>query len=132
MSGVRIIYSDLIAAALQRGGEVRKSVTLDQHQANGTYGIHQIRARVKGDPTTYRVIIAPADVPLSVGYQPIDQHFAEPIIPTCDECDAEIDLQADPFALIEPPLALASFYLCEKCRDKGAEQQAERALEESP
>ena len=59
----------------------------DQHQQNGGWGIHQLRVRLPGDDTVYRVLVAPADAPIFVGRGPhvdgcpIDQHFVEPIEP---------------------------------------------------
>lgn len=49
------------------------------HQANGAYGIHQAALRLEGDPTVYRMIVAPADAPICVNGQPIDNHFLEPL-----------------------------------------------------
>jgi hypothetical protein len=54
-------------------------VTIDNQQQNGAHGIHQARVRLSGDPTTYRLILAPADAPIKINGHPIGEHFAEPI-----------------------------------------------------
>jgi hypothetical protein len=54
-------------------------VTVSNHQANGAHGIHQARVTLSGDPTTYRLIIAPADAPITVNGHPIGEHFAQPL-----------------------------------------------------
>lgn len=51
----------------------------DEHQGNGAYAVHQIRVRIPGDATEYRVIIAPADAPVAIGGVLADQHFAHPL-----------------------------------------------------
>jgi hypothetical protein len=70
-----MIYPGFIASLITRF----LPVTADQHQANGAYGVHQVRCRLPNDPTTYRIIIAPADAPIFIGKVPVDQHFIEPI-----------------------------------------------------
>lgn len=59
--------------------EIAKEITLDGRQGNGLHGIHQARVTLQGDPTTYRLIIAPADAPLEIGGRPIGEHFALPL-----------------------------------------------------
>ncbi len=63
------------AKALHGGDEI----TVDNLQQNATYGIHQARVRLKGDPNTYRLILAPADAPIMVGKCPIADQFAKPL-----------------------------------------------------
>ena len=59
--------------------DAASGICLENHQANGCYGVHQVRVRVKGDPTTYRLILAPEDAPIEVNGRPISAHFAEPL-----------------------------------------------------
>jgi hypothetical protein len=47
----------------------------DEHQQNGMYGAHQLRVTLSDDPTVYRVIVAPANAPITIGGIPADQHF---------------------------------------------------------
>lgn len=54
-------------------------IAVDGHQGNGLYGIHQARVTMQGDPTTYRLIIAPADAPITINGRPIGEHFAQPL-----------------------------------------------------
>jgi hypothetical protein len=54
-------------------------ITIDQHQQNGSFGIHQARVRLSGDPTVYRLLLCPADAPVNVRGCPISEHFALPI-----------------------------------------------------
>jgi len=54
-------------------------ITLANSQANGTYGVHQATVRLGGDPTTYRLILAPADAPIEINGRPIGEHFALPL-----------------------------------------------------
>lgn len=54
-------------------------ITVEGHQANGAFGIHQAALRLEGDPTTYRLIVAPVDAPITVNGLPIDSHFLEPL-----------------------------------------------------
>lgn len=83
-----LVYSRLVAACLVHAFNLvfhRESGAIaDQHQSNGTWGIHQFRVRRVGDPTIYRVIVAPEDAPIFVGSAPnglaIDKHFIEPLL----------------------------------------------------
>lgn len=54
-------------------------ITVDNHQCNGSYGVHQARVQLAGDPTTYRLIIAPSDAPITINGRPIGEHFAQPL-----------------------------------------------------
>jgi len=76
---LKVVYPGFIASLIGRAIPTLADVTVDQHQANGCWGVHQVRARLAGDSTTYRVIIAPADAPIFVGKTPVDKHFLEPI-----------------------------------------------------
>lgn len=73
------VHTGLIAHAVKRllnaGG-----LPVDQGQHNGLYGVCQLRARLKGDPTAYRIIIAPADAPIRIGDVDVDSHFNEPLV----------------------------------------------------
>lgn len=51
----------------------------DQHQQNGLYGLHQLRVRLPDDATVYRVIVAPANAPITVNGVAIDEHFHQSI-----------------------------------------------------
>lgn len=70
-----------IRSALKSGDNVSLAdrVTLDNHQQNGAYGVHQQRVRLAGDPLTYRLILAPADAPIEINGWPIGDHFALPL-----------------------------------------------------
>lgn len=54
-------------------------VTIENHQQNGSYGVHQATVKLGGDPTTYRLILAPADAPITINGHPIGEHFALPL-----------------------------------------------------
>lgn len=54
-------------------------IKVDNHQGNGAYGVHQARVTLPDDPTTYRLIIAPADAPITINGRPIGEHFALPL-----------------------------------------------------
>lgn len=83
---VPVHYAGLIACAIRcrlRGLDMPSEaggMAVDQPQQNGAYGAHQFRIRLPGDHgNAYRVIIAPADAPISIGGVPANEHFAEPI-----------------------------------------------------
>lgn len=75
---VQAHYCGLLVEALRQGltlvGDVCKA---DQHQSNGTFGVHQLRLTYEG--RTYRLLLAPAEAPLRIGQIPADNHFLEPI-----------------------------------------------------
>lgn len=54
-------------------------ITVSNHQANGVTGIHQAKVTLQGDPTVYRMLIAPANAPITINGRPIGDHFAEPL-----------------------------------------------------
>lgn len=54
-------------------------ITIDNHQGNGRHCVHQARVRLSRDPTTYRMIIAPADAPIELYGRPIGEAFAQPL-----------------------------------------------------
>lgn len=56
-------------------------ITIDNHQTNGAYCVHQARARIAGDPTVYRIIIAPANAPIFINddKRPVAEAFALPL-----------------------------------------------------
>jgi hypothetical protein len=78
-------YAGLFTSAIQRlvnglgAPEAFAGASADEHQQNGAYGVHQLCMRLPGDPTLYRVLIAPADAPISIGGVPADQHFSYPL-----------------------------------------------------
>lgn len=63
----------------RRDSDDSERITVDNHQGNGVYGVHQARVRLAGDPTIYRLVIAPHDAPISINSMPIGDHFAEPL-----------------------------------------------------
>lgn len=62
-----------------RDDDDKERITIDNHQGNGAHGVHQARVRLAGDPTVYRLIIAPADAPISIGGREIATYFAQPL-----------------------------------------------------
>lgn len=83
-----LVYTDLVAAQIRRSlceGEkipAADGMNVDQLQANGCYGVKQLRVTLPGDMGVYRVIIAPADAPVFIGKTHADRHFLEPLVPT--------------------------------------------------
>lgn len=55
------------------------AVSIDNLQQNAAHGIHQARVRLAGDPTTYRLILAPADAPISFDGREASTYFARPL-----------------------------------------------------
>lgn len=55
------------------------AITIDNHQQNAMHGIHQARVRLAGDPTVYRLILAPADAPVEFGGRDAATYFARPL-----------------------------------------------------
>tara|TARA_R100001530_G_scaffold110040_1_gene77389 strand:+ start:358 stop:654 length:297 start_codon:yes stop_codon:yes gene_type:complete len=88
---MHMIYPGFILASVKFD---TPDITTDQHQSNGAYGIHQARVRINDDGTAYRLIIAPADAPITVNGVDIDQHFNEDINPQDKEW-AEAKAEAD-------------------------------------
>ncbi len=79
-------YCGMIVSTIRRALVLMNSacgdgndVTVDNAQANGAHGVHMARVRLKGDPSTYRLILAPADAPISIHGRPIGEHFALPL-----------------------------------------------------
>jgi exoribonuclease R len=75
---VRLHYTGMIAGLIKRAWPAQWG-TIDQHQQNAMYGVHQMRVRLPDDPVVYRMILAPADAPIFVGKIPADSHFLESI-----------------------------------------------------
>lgn len=73
-----MIYPGLIVAAARKLFP-GLGIEVDQHQASGCWGVHQVRVRLPDDDTVYRLIVAPADAPISIGDAPVDDHFSERI-----------------------------------------------------
>lgn len=65
----------------RRDSDENERITIDNHQGNGVYGVHQARVRLKGDPTVYRLIIAPANAPIFINddKRPVADAFAQPL-----------------------------------------------------
>lgn len=84
-----MIYPGFIMARLARWGREHAErvkdepsaniLTIDNHQCNGGYCVHQASVRLSRDETLYRMIIAPADAPLTLYGKPIDECFAKPL-----------------------------------------------------
>lgn len=73
---------------LLRLGQVAKQlegtedeISIENHQSNGMYCVHQARVRLKGDPATYRLILAPENAPIFINddKRPVAEAFAEPL-----------------------------------------------------
>lgn len=83
-----LVYTDLVAAQIRRSlceGEkipAADGMNVDQLQANGCYGVKQLRVTLPDGMGVYRVIIAPADAPVFIGKVHADRHFLEPLVPT--------------------------------------------------
>lgn len=54
-------------------------IAIDNMQQNAVHGVWQARVRLKGDPNTYRMLIAPADAPLACDGRNLATYFAEPL-----------------------------------------------------
>lgn len=86
-SVMRPVYSGFLAAQIRRvlleGGISPEATGLnvDQFQSNGMYACHQLRVTLPDGMGTYRVIVAPADAPVSIGGVSAEEHFLEPLIP---------------------------------------------------
>lgn len=82
---LRAHYTGLISSAIRcllRGAKAPEAfgeATADQPQSNGAYGVHQFRLRLSGDETVYRVIVAPANAPISINGVRADEYFLDPI-----------------------------------------------------
>lgn len=63
----------------RRDSDDSERITIDNHQANGAHGVHQARARLSGDPTVYRIIVAPADAPITIGGRAVADYFPQPL-----------------------------------------------------
>jgi len=80
-----MIYPGYILAAIRSALKestnrtISQEITIDNQQVNGTFGVHQARVRLKGDPTVYRLIIAPANAPLQCGGRDLETYFAQPL-----------------------------------------------------
>jgi hypothetical protein len=78
-------FTGMILSTLRRGinrtidGEPAYGLTIGDMQGNGSHGVYQASVRLEGDPTLYRLILAPADAPIQINGHPIDQHFARPL-----------------------------------------------------
>lgn len=56
-----------------------REITIEPVVENAMHGLHQARVRLSDDPTVYRLILAPADAPLTYRGELIDNAFAEPL-----------------------------------------------------
>lgn len=73
--------TSVIAGLCKRHTEGADSITIDNHQSNGMYAVHQTRVTLEGDPTVYRMIIAPANAPIFINddKRPVADAFAQPL-----------------------------------------------------
>lgn len=72
----------MMRAAMRRENALNAEVdrvSIDNHQQNGAHGVHQATVRLGNDPTTYRLILAPADAPITINGRPIGEHFTLPL-----------------------------------------------------
>lgn len=74
-----MIYPGYIIDTIRKAITRNVPMAISNHQANGCYGIHQCKVKVKDDPTVYRLIVAPADAPITINGRPIGDHFAQPL-----------------------------------------------------
>lgn len=79
-AALRPVYSGFLAGQLRRL-LVQGGVTVDQFQSNGLYACHQLRVTLPEGMGTYRVLVAPADAPVSIGDVSAEEHFMEPLMP---------------------------------------------------
>ena len=94
-----MIYPGYILARLSRwakehrertqGADGANELIIDDHQCNGMHCVHQASVRLQNDPTTYRMIIAPANAPLELYGRPIDEAFGKPLTDWPPEPDTE-------------------------------------------
>lgn len=70
-----------IASWARQDASGSDKITVDGHQGNGVYGVHQARVRIANDPTVYRILIAPADAPIFINddKRPVAEAFALPL-----------------------------------------------------
>jgi hypothetical protein len=68
-------------AELTRKATGADPIVIDNHQTNGAHCVHQARVRLAGDPTVYRMILAPADAPIFINddKRPVADAFALPL-----------------------------------------------------
>jgi hypothetical protein len=71
-------FTGLILATLKRAA-VAHDITISHRQANGAHGVHQALVLLDGDPTHYRMVLAPADAPITLYGRPIDHAFMAPL-----------------------------------------------------
>src|SRR5438105_2032015 len=78
-------YTGLLASTISRLLNVEappaafEGADAYEHQQNAAYGVHQLAVKQAGDPRLYRVIVAPAEAPITIGDVRADQHFAYPL-----------------------------------------------------
>lgn len=72
---IRQHFTGLVLATIRLACRA-SDVTVNYGQQNGSYGVHQALVKLDGDPTDYRLILAPADAPIAINGRPIDEHFA--------------------------------------------------------
>jgi hypothetical protein len=78
-----VAYTSFILARLslltrQEPNDANK-VEIDRQRKDGSRGVNQARVRLAGDPTVYRLILAPADAPVQINGVPADDYFSSPL-----------------------------------------------------
>ena len=68
-----------LVAADARANPCQSPISVDNLQQNSMDGIQQARVRLQGDPRTYRLILAPAEAPITYEGRPIGDAFAKPL-----------------------------------------------------
>lgn len=77
-----IMHSIRAALNLQNNDMLQVDhIMLDNIQSNSFYGIYQGRVRLHGDDQVYRLILAPADVPIKINTTGVSREtdFAKPL-----------------------------------------------------
>jgi hypothetical protein len=69
-------FTGLILATIRQACRATE-VKVHHGQQNGSYGVHQALVKLDSDPTDYRLILAPANAPITINGRPIDEHFAK-------------------------------------------------------
>jgi len=76
---IRQHFAGLVLATMKRAC-AQHGVAISNRQGNGAHGVYQARVNMDGDPSDYRLILAPADAPITLYGRPIDDAFAAPLL----------------------------------------------------
>lgn len=77
-----LVLSRLVRATEHQwatGEAMGNRLTISNRQSNGSHGIYQALLTLEGDPNNYRLILAPANAPITINGRPIGEHFAKPL-----------------------------------------------------